>query len=137
MAGLGTHLIVELFDCNEFAINDSQRVEEILLTAAELSGATIVKPFFHTFSPYGVSGVIVIAESHFTIHTWPEHGYAAVDIFTCGDLDNDAALEYIEREFGAGRCEVVTLDRGVMDRTRAVRDGDLPLVAGNSYAIGG
>ncbi len=114
MEGLGTHVIAELFDCNEFHINDVKKVEEVLMAAAELSSATIIKPFFHKFSPYGISGVIVIAESHFTIHTWPEHGYAAVDIFTCGDLNYQAALEHIKNELEAERCTIFQFQRGVL-----------------------
>ncbi|HDP81463.1 MAG TPA: adenosylmethionine decarboxylase [Spirochaetes bacterium] len=119
MEGLGTHVIAELFDCNEFHINDVKKVEEVLMAAAELSSATIIKPFFHKFSPYGISGVIVIAESHFTIHTWPEHGYAAVDIFTCGDLNYQVAMEHIKNELGAERCTIFQFERGILpDKTR-------------------
>ncbi len=114
MEGLGTHLIAELFNCNEFHINDVKKVEEVMMAAAELSSATIIKPFFHKFSPYGISGVIIIAESHFTIHTWPEYGYAAVDIFTCGDLNYQVALEHIKNELEAERCSVFQFQRGVL-----------------------
>jgi S-adenosylmethionine decarboxylase len=114
MEGLGTHLIAELFNCNELHINDLKKVEEVMMAAAELSSATIIKPFFHKFSPYGISGVIVIAESHFTIHTWPEYGYAAVDIFTCGDLNYQAALDHIKSELEAERCTVFQFQRGIL-----------------------
>ncbi len=114
MEGLGTHLIAELFNCNEFHINDVKKVEEVMMAAAELSSATIIKPFFHKFSPYGISGVIIIAESHFTIHTWPEYGYAAVDIFTCGDLNYQVALEHIKNELEAERCSIFQFQRGVL-----------------------
>jgi len=114
MEGLGTHVIAELFNCNELHINDLKKVEEVMMAAAELSSATIIKPFFHKFSPYGISGVIVIAESHFTIHTWPEYGYAAVDIFTCGDLNHQAALDHIKNELEAERCTVFQFQRGIL-----------------------
>lgn len=125
MEGLGTHLIAELFNCNEFHINDIDKVEEVMMAAAELSKATVIKPFFHQFSPYGISGVIVIAESHFTIHTWPEHGYAAVDIFTCGDIDYQSALNHIKSELGAERCSTFQFQRGILqesDRARVIPD---------------
>jgi S-adenosylmethionine decarboxylase len=122
MEGLGTHVIAELFNCNEFHINDANKVEEVMMAAAELSKATIIKPFFHKFSPYGISGVIIIAESHFTIHTWPEYGYAAVDIFTCGDLDSRAALEHIKSEFQAERCSIFRFQRGLLSEDNKVKE---------------
>ncbi len=122
MEGLGTHLIAELFNCNEFHINDVKKVEEVMMAAAELSSATIIKPFFHKFSPYGISGVIIIAESHFTIHTWPEYGYAAVDIFTCGDLNYQAALDHIKNELEAERCSIFQFQRGILSDTHKVKE---------------
>lgn len=113
MDGVGTHLLAELFDCDEFHINNVKKVEEIMLAAAELTGATIIKPFFYKFSPYGISGVLVIAESHFTIHTWPEYGYAAFDIFTCGELNAHIALKHVKKELGAGSCSVLEMKRGI------------------------
>ncbi|HNU92343.1 MAG TPA: adenosylmethionine decarboxylase [Spirochaetota bacterium] len=121
MEGLGTHLIAELFDCNELHLNDVKKVEEVMMAAAELSSATIIKPFFHKFSPYGISGVIVIAESHFTIHTWPEYGYAAVDVFTCGDLECQKALDYIKAELEADRCSIFQFQRGILAGTERLR----------------
>jgi S-adenosylmethionine decarboxylase proenzyme len=76
-------------------------------------GATVIGAHFHTFSPHGVSGVVVIAESHLTIHTWPEHGYAAVDIFSCGDLNLDAGIEFICHSFAAKRTETKVVERGL------------------------
>jgi S-adenosylmethionine decarboxylase len=122
MEGLGTHLIAELFNCNVFHINDVKKVEEVMMAAAELSSATIIKPFFHKFSPYGISGVIVIAESHFTIHTWPEHGYAAVDVFTCGDLDYTAAVDHIKSELEAERCSIFQFQRGILSENTKAKE---------------
>ncbi len=103
MKSLGKHLIVELYECDFDLINEVASVEKILVEAVAISKATIVQPVFHQFSPHGVSGVVVIAESHFTIHTWPEYGYCALDIFTCGDLiDSDASLQYLKEAFKAG-----------------------------------
>ena len=121
MEGLGTHLIAELFDCNELHLNDVKKVEEVMMAAAELSSATIIKPFFHKCSPYGISGVIVIAESHFTIHTWPEYGYAAVDVFTCGDLEYQKALDYIKTELESERCSIFQFQRGIIADTDRVK----------------
>jgi len=114
MEGLGSHLIAELFDCNAQSISKAKNVEKILLKAAELARTTVVKHFFHEFSPYGVSGVLIIAESHFTVHTWPEFAYAAVDIFTCGDIDYQPAIDYIKEQFQAGKCSVFHFTRGII-----------------------
>ena len=84
MTSLGRHFLVEYHGCNPDTLDNVELVRDIMLFAAKESGATILNTYLHKFSPQGVSGVIVIAESHIAIHTWPEHGYAAVDIFTCG-----------------------------------------------------
>ncbi|MEX2146463.1 MAG: adenosylmethionine decarboxylase, partial [Candidatus Rokuibacteriota bacterium] len=81
---LGRHLLLELFDCDSDAINNLEFVKAALVEAAKRAQATIVDVVFHEFNPFGVSGVVVIAESHLSIHTWPEYRYAAVDIFSCG-----------------------------------------------------
>lgn len=75
-----------------------------MLEAAQRAHATIVDVVFHQFNPYGISGVVVIAESHLTIHTWPEYRFAAIDVFTCGEtLNPEIAAEYLVKEFGAKR----------------------------------
>jgi S-adenosylmethionine decarboxylase len=81
---VGEHYLVELEGCDVTAINSEELLRKGLLSAVDRSGAKIIKDVFHSFSPHGVTGVVVIAESHVSIHTWPEYGYAAVDIFTCG-----------------------------------------------------
>lgn len=83
MKGLGKHILLELNECNPKLIDDLSFVRKILIAATQKMGATIIDEVFHKFSPQGVTGVIAIAESHLSIHTWPEHGYAAVDIFSC------------------------------------------------------
>jgi len=84
--------------------------------AVQASGATLIQPFFHKFAPQGVSGVVIISESHFSIHTWPEYGYAAVDVFTCGDvIDMDAATESLRQSFRAGNVQKMLLTRGLLD----------------------
>lgn len=116
MQALGRHVIAELYDCDCGLINDHAFVEETMLRAVELSGATIIKPVFHNFNPHGVSGVVVIGESHFSIHTWPEYGYCAVDIFTCGDvIDNHVALSHIKEHLRAQSCSVSEIKRGVLN----------------------
>jgi S-adenosylmethionine decarboxylase proenzyme len=110
---LGRHLLAEFYKCSREILNDENIISEIMTTAVEVSNATIIKPFFHKFSPHGVSGIIVIAESHLAIHTWPEYGYAAVDLFSCGDFDFTGALKYIRDNLNAGHCSIVSVKRGI------------------------
>lgn len=113
---LGNHLIIELYDCHREAINDAKSVEERLIEAVRLSGAKMVQSVIHKFNPHGVSGVIVIEESHFSVHTWPEYGYCALDIFTCGDeIDYYSALHYLKKEFQAKNLSVTEMKRGMLD----------------------
>ncbi|MCL8266680.1 MULTISPECIES: adenosylmethionine decarboxylase [Leptospira] len=116
MNALGKHVIAEFYDCDYEIINNHELVEDIMLKSVDLSGATTIKSVFHRFSPYGVSGVVVVSESHFAIHTWPEYGYCAVDVFTCGDLiDNQAALDYLKEKLGSKNISVVEMKRGVLN----------------------
>ena len=112
---LGYHLLIEFHGCSPRIIADSDKIEQILLRAAKISKAHVVKSFFHKFNPHGVSGVIVISESHFTIHTWPEHKYAALDIFSCSKgLDLTAMLEYLKKKLKPKAVSMVELKRGIV-----------------------
>jgi S-adenosylmethionine decarboxylase len=113
---LGIHYLAEFFECDRAIIDDVAFIEKILIDATKLSGATMIKPFFHQFSPQGVSGVVVIAESHFAIHTWPEHGYTAVDLFSCSDFDYKAALNHIRITIGARHHSVALVRRGIFSK---------------------
>src|SRR5690606_4793372 len=114
MEALGRQILVEFYNCNRDTLNGEDVIREILLEGVRRSGATIVSDSFHTFNPHGVSGVVVIAESHVTIHTWPEHGYAAVDVFTCGEtIDPWVIQKYLERNFAAGSVSSMELKRGL------------------------
>ncbi len=84
MTVLGSHVLLELRDCNSILLNDLDYIRQAMLTAANDVGATVVGESFHRFTPQGVTGILAIAESHISIHTWPELSYAAADIFTCG-----------------------------------------------------
>lgn len=109
-------MLVELRDCDANALDDLQNVESTLIDTARRIGATIIGHAFHQFSPQGVTGVVIIAESHICIHTWPEHSYAAVDIFTCGDTSRlEEATQYIADAFRSRDRSVVTLQRGQIE----------------------
>jgi S-adenosylmethionine decarboxylase len=108
----GHHVLADYYGCTASLLDDVRYLEDTLLQAARLMQATVVDVRFNQFNPIGVSGVIIIAESHLTIHTWPEHGFAAVDFFTCGSMDADAALLFIQRALAATRMETKRLLRG-------------------------
>jgi S-adenosylmethionine decarboxylase len=90
-------------------------LEQILTEAISRSGGTIIKPCFHQFSPHGVTGVVVIAESHVAVHTWPEFGYCALDVFTCGtQVNTDQIFEYVRSELQAQEASVMEVKRGTL-----------------------
>lgn len=116
MKSLGNHLIVEMYDCDNKIINSHKKVEEILVEAANAAGAHIVQQVFHKFNPHGVSGVVVIAESHLSIHTWPEFGYCAIDVFTCGEtVDYKKAVDHLKNMLKARSISVMEMKRGVLN----------------------
>lgn len=109
----GRHLLVEVWDCEN--LTDPLHIEKTLRMAAEASGATILHSHMHHFSPFdGVSGVVLLAESHISIHTWPERLYAAIDIFMCGECDPHLALPAIRSGLKAANLSVQELRRGIV-----------------------
>ena len=118
MYALGRHLLLELKNCNREVLNDLEFLRECLSEAAVQCGATILGESFHHFSPQGVSGIISIAESHISIHTWPEHGYAAVDVFTCGDnVDPEEIASLITQGLQSKDCSIIELRRGMLEQS--------------------
>lgn len=115
MHALGTHLLLELRDCNPKTLSNLEFVQQAMKNAALAAKATIVEVAFHEFSPFGISGMVVIAESHLAIHTWPEYGYAAVDVFTCGDLIKpQVAAGYLIEQFESKNPSIVEMKRGIL-----------------------
>lgn len=119
MSALGRHLLVEFSGCDADRLTDLEGITASMLEAARISGATIVTHSFHHFSPHGVSGVVIIAESHLAIHTWPERGFAAVDFFSCGGVDMDRGLAMLKEAFGASVEVRLELERGPMQVIKA------------------
>ena len=114
MEALGKQILVEFYDCDQSKLNDVSFIEGSLIDAAKASRATLISHNFHKFSPYGVSGVVVIAESHIAIHTWPEYLYAAVDIFTCGDtIDPWIIQEKLKVRFESKNVSSMEMKRGL------------------------
>jgi len=114
MKNLGDHKLVEFFHCCPKALCDLTGIENAMLGAARAANATIITHHFHHFSPLGVSGAVIIAESHFTIHTWPEYQYAAVDLFTCGELRTDLAFNFLKEFLKSDRVEEQNIVRGLI-----------------------
>lgn len=110
---LGHHILAEFYDCDPNVLNNVERIEEHMVGGAKACGATVIGSHFHHFSPYGVSGVVIISESHLAIHTWPEFGYAAVDLFTCGtECDPALAYEYLKEAMNSSSAHYTELSRG-------------------------
>ena len=113
MKALGRHILAEFYGCTG-ALDDMKEVERIMVEAALEAGAEVREVAFHKFSPQGVSGVVVISESHLAIHTWPEIGYAAVDVFTCGErVDPWDAYNYLYDKLQAKSVSATEIRRGI------------------------
>jgi len=106
----GAHLIIDLYDAER--LDDLPYMEETLRRCVDEAGATLLHIHLHPFEPTGVSGVAVLAESHISVHTWPEAGYAAFDVFMCGDAQPEKCVDVLNAAFAPGRSEVSELLRG-------------------------
>lgn len=111
----GKHLLVEYIGCNQATLDDMAQIKELMEKAALAARTRIVASVFHPFNPQGVSGVVVIEESHLSIHTWPEHGYAAVDFYTCGSGIPEEAHKVLREGLQASKFEIVRVDRGNLE----------------------
>lgn len=135
---IGRHLIAEFYGCNPKTLDDTERIRAEMLDAANAVGATVVGEVFHRFSPQGVSGSVVIAESHLSIHTWPETGYVAVDIYTCGGLDPRPGFRHLGRMLGARSCRVQEIVRGLPEdvaRGRPLLPEDVQILSGTVESL--
>jgi S-adenosylmethionine decarboxylase len=114
MQALGRQILVEFYNCDADVLKNRDVIDAAVNEAVIRSKATVVTSTFHTFSPFGVSGVVVIAESHVAIHTWPEYGYAAVDIFTCGEtIDPWVIHDHLKESFRSQNTSAMEIKRGV------------------------
>lgn len=121
MEHLGQHVIIELWGCND-SINDADLVRTAMIDAVNAANATLLSLNVHTFSPHGVTGVAVLSESHLSVHTWPEHGYVAADVFTCGDTTSPrAAADVLKQQFGSTCCELKEFTRGTFPPKTSTR----------------
>ena len=119
MEALGKHLLLELIDCDAALLNDIEYLRKVVSDTARQIGATVIKDSFYQFTPQGVSGVLIIAESHISIHTWPEYSFAAVDVFTCGDvIDPKNAVKPFVEKLKAVSSSYVEMKRGMGNAVR-------------------
>ena len=112
------HILFDLWVDNAEVLKWAPPLRTLLVEAARASGATVLADRFHQFEPYGVTGILLLAESHVSIHTWPEEGLATLDVFTCGAMDTDLILNHVRAALAPTREQVETVLRG----TPAVRD---------------
>jgi S-adenosylmethionine decarboxylase len=121
----GSQVVLDLYECETTHLDNLEWVKRTLVNAARAAGATIVQTVFHKFAPWGISGVVVIAESHLAIHIWPENRYAAIDVFTCGEnVQMDAASAFLTRKFRSKRALQRRFTRGdqmVADRKSSLK----------------
>jgi len=117
----GRHLLVEYWGCNQSILDDVSEIQTLLMRAAYAANTRIVDSIFRPFEPQGVTGVVVIEESHLSVHTWPEHGYATVDFYTCGQGEPDAAHEVILVGLQATGYEMIRVDRGLLKAQMAMQ----------------
>lgn len=123
MDALGRHVLIELWDCDP-SINQPESVRAAICQGVEEIGATLLHLYIHQFSPQGVTGVATLAESHLALHSWPEHGYLAADVFTCGDqVDPLALVDVLKKWFSPGFVEVKELERGRRPRIARCKAG--------------
>ncbi|MCR1897737.1 adenosylmethionine decarboxylase [Irregularibacter muris] len=107
------HCILELWDCDANFLDDRLLIEKAMVNAALEAGAEVREVAFHKFAPQGVSGVVIISESHLTIHTFPEQGYASIDVFTCGERINPKTAAYlIAEKLGSNKIYEMNIERG-------------------------
>ena len=111
--GVGNQIVLDLYECLTDRLDDIEWVRGAMMETARVAGATIVDSVFHKFAPWGISGVVVISESHLAIHIWPENRYAAIDVFTCGSaVDLDRAVRHLVLTFQAQRSTTRHFHRG-------------------------
>lgn len=107
---LGTLIIGEFINCENIP-NTSDELKELMMKSAKLMNVNIVSSTFHAFNPHGLSGVLVLAESHYSIHTWPEYKTVAIDLFCCGVIDYKIGIQKLKEDLKASDCQILSLPR--------------------------
>jgi S-adenosylmethionine decarboxylase proenzyme len=113
LPAVGRHLIVEMWNCKPSYLANVNRIRRAMIHAAALVGNTVIDSMFHEFQPWGITGILLLAESHMSVHTWPERSYAAFDMFSCGSADPAPAFDYIAANLGCVDWSMIKLERGL------------------------
>ncbi len=128
---LGTHLILDAWDAPFETLDDPAAIRAALLDAVGAAGATLIEVCVHRFSPYGVTATATLAESHIALHTWPEHGYFAADLFFCGSCNYMAAMDRLREGLNAGESQTRLFRRGIPGRSAHSTHSALPTPHGH------
>lgn len=116
---LGLHILIEAYNCDTDSLSNPDEIRKAFHEAAELAGMTVVAECYKTFEPHGASGMTIVAESHLSVHSWPEFGYAAIDVFTCGaDINLEAAIGRLQSHFQWSHFEQTEIKRGLTEKIR-------------------
>ena len=108
------HLLVEFNQCDVAILNDIEKIEILMRKSAQVANATVLNAIFQQFQPQGITGILVLAESHLSIHTWPQKAYASVDFYTCGHSLPEKACAVLQQGLHAQDCEMLMIDRGLL-----------------------
>lgn len=112
MKKVGTHLVVDAWQAPADLLNDPERIRQAMIDAIAQGHATLIDLCVHQFSPHGVTATATLAESHIAIHTWPEHGYFAADLFFCGSGQPEEAMKFLQTALQAKKVQLREIDRG-------------------------
>lgn len=112
MKKVGTHLVVDAWQAPADLLNDPEKIRRAMMDAIAAGGATLIDLCVHQFSPHGVTATATLAESHIAIHTWPEYGYFAADLFFCGAGQPQEAMKFLQTALQAKQMELREIDRG-------------------------
>ena len=119
---VGVHLVVDAWKCPPALLDDPEKIRQTLINAVQIGRATLIDLCVHQFSPHGITATATLAESHIAIHTWPEYGYFAADLFFCGDGDPHLAMDYISSTLQAGEIRMKKMTRGL---NTSMNEGEL------------
>lgn len=136
---MSEHLMADFFDCEPSVLTDPEFIETTLAEAVSMLGLTILEKCTRKYSPEGVTTVFVLAESHISIHTWPERRFAGLDIYTCGDTTTSDAYEYLKKKFEPADAKAIIVERGPESREKnfQVNNLDIDVTLEKKYTLSG
>jgi len=119
---IGTHLILDAWQCSKELLDDTEKVRQALIQAVKEGDGTLIHIFVHQFSPQGVTATATLAESHITVHTWPEYGYFAADLFFCGSGKPRRAMKCLQKALQAGKIRIQEVKRGFIEANKPAEE---------------